>query len=375
MKIGQISHLYRPHLGGIENYVYRLKNSLEKRGHEATVYTTDLSIRGTTEREKNTFYCKTNFVLYRNPFSFELIRRLKESREDIYHLHGPWFFSSLFATKLLKGQPKVMTVHGARIEGWGPTVSVLDKLYRPFVRYILRNMRMVIALTKGEREYLLSRFKLSPDRIVVTPNGVEVDKFAFERDAVKKFVEKNRLKEDSFKVLYVGRFVSQKNPDKLISAVTRHMKTQNVEAILIGEGAESYVAKLRRMSDERVHILTKVRFEEIVAAYHASDLFVLLSPSEGLPTTMLEAMLCGLPILTTPVGGIPDVITDEINGLFLDLPVKEEDVASKISRFIDMDTSEINRMGKVNFEKIKTHYNWEIVADKILGVYNQVLGM
>lgn len=372
MKIGQISHLYRPHLGGIENYVYRLKNSLEKRGHEATVYTTDLSIQGTTEREKNTFYCKTNFVLYRNPFSFELIRRLKESREDIYHLHGPWFFSSLFATKLLKRQPKVMTVHGARIEGWGPTVSVLDKLYRPFMRYILRNMQMVIALTNGERKYLLHRFKLPHQRVVVIPNGIEIEKFAFDKGAIEEFIERNSLSDDSFKVLYVGRFVPQKNPDKLISAVKR-MRGQNVEAILIGEGPESYIAKLKEVSDERVHILTKLRFEEIVAAYHVSDLFTLLSPSEGLPTVLLEAMACGLPILTTPVGGIPDVVTPQINGLFLGLPVKEEDVASKIDRFISMNAADMDRMRKANAEKIKTCYNWEIVADKILDVYDQVL--
>jgi glycosyltransferase involved in cell wall biosynthesis len=148
-----------------------------------------------------------------------------------------------------------------------------------------------------------------------------------------------------------------------------------VEAILIGEGPQSYVNKLKKMSDERVRVLTKVKFEEIVAAYHACDLFTILSPSEGLPTTLLEAMVCGLPILTTPVGGIPDVITKGVNGLFLDLPVREEDVARKISHFMDMNASGVNRIGKTNVKKIKTRYNWEIVADEILSAYNQVLGM
>jgi glycosyltransferase involved in cell wall biosynthesis len=268
-----------------------------------------------------------------------------------------------------------MTVHGARIEGWGPVIFGLDKLYYPFAKHVLKSMQAVIALTRAERNHLLRRFKLHPEKVVVIPNGIEIDRFASDKSAVKKFIEKHRLRGDSFKVLYVGRFVSQKNPEKLISAVTKHMKNQNVEAILIGEGPQSYVNKLKKMSDERVRVLTKVKFEEIVAAYHACDLFTILSPSEGLPTTLLEAMVCGLPILTTPVGGIPDVITKGVNGLFLDLPVREEDVARKISHFMDMNASGVNRIGKTNVKKIKTRYNWEIVADEILSAYNQVLGM
>jgi glycosyltransferase involved in cell wall biosynthesis len=233
-------------------------------------------------------------------------------------------------------------------------------------------MQMVIALTKGERDHLLRRFKLSPKRVIVIPNGIEIDKYAFNKDATEKFIEKNHLKKDSFKVLYVGRFVPQKNPDKLILAM-RQMKGQNVEAIFIGEGPQRYVAKLKKISGERVHILTKVGFEEIVAAYHVSHLFALLSPSEGLPTVILEAMLCGMPILTTPVGGIPDVVAEGVNGLYLDVPVKEEDVANKISRFMNMSKSDRNRMGRTNIKKIRTHYDWEIVAEKILKVYNQVL--
>ncbi|GAI14914.1 unnamed protein product, partial [marine sediment metagenome] len=131
-----------------------------------------------------------------------------------------------------------MTVHGARIEGWGPTISVLNEFYRPFMRYILRNMQMVIALTKGEREYLLHSFKLPPERVKVISNGIEIDKFASNKGAAEKFVEKYHLKNDSFKVLYVGRFVPQKNPDKLISAM-KHLRGKNVEAILIGEDSQS----------------------------------------------------------------------------------------------------------------------------------------
>lgn len=374
MKIGQISHLYRPHLGGIENYVHRLKNSLEGKGQEVTVYTTDLSIRGTDKREKNTFYYKTDFVLKRNPFSSELIRKIKETRDDIYHLHSPWFFSSLFAAEVLGGRPKVMTVHSAGIRGGGLGTFMLDKLYHPFARRVLRKMDKLIALSEGERKSLLRYFGLSPESVVVIPNGIKIDEFTLDKMAAEEFVRKYRLKGDSIKVLSVGRLVPQKNPEKLISTVTKHMKDQNVEVIFIGGGPSAYLAKLREISDERIHIIGEVKFEELVAAYHSSDLFVFLGTWEGIPTVILEAMLCGLPVVATPVGGIPEVITKE-NGLFVGLPVSEEDLANKISYFMSIDKADIIKISKANIRKIKTHYNWELLADEVLGVYNQVLGV
>lgn len=374
MKIGQISHRYYPHVGGIENYVRRLKKSLEKMGHEITIYTTDFGIPRGTEREKGAFYCKTDFAIYRNPFSRELLQKLRKSDDDIYHFHSPWFFPSLFGARLLDRKPKVMTVHGARV-GVGPMLSTLSLLYHPFARQVLHNMDKIIALTKSERDYLLHRFKLPRRKVVVIPNGIEVESFRPRRGAIKEFTQKHGLLENSFKVLYVGRIIPEKNPDKLISAVAKHMEGKNIEVILIGDGSSSYITRLKRISDNRIHILGKLGFEELVAAYNTSDLFVFLGLVEGLPTVILEAMACGLPVLTTPVAGIPDVVTGGVNGLFLGLPVKEEDVAGKISRFMNTGASDINRMKKANVEKIKTHYDWEIVADGILNVYNQVLGM
>lgn len=374
MKIGQISHRYYPHVGGIENYVRRLKKSLEKMGHEITIYTTDFGIPRGAEREKGAFYCKTDFAIYRNPFSRELLQKLRKSDDDIYHFHSPWFFPSLFGARLLDRKPKVMTVHGARV-GVGPMLSTLSSLYYPFARRVLHNMDKIIALTKSERDYLVHCFKLPRRKVVVIPNGIEVESFRPKRRAIKEFVQKHGFREDSFKVLYVGRIIPEKNPDKLISAVTAHMRDENLEVILIGSSSQDYIAKLKKASDNRIHILGEVNFEELVAAYNASDLFVFLGLVEGLPTVILEAMLCGLPVLTTPVAGIPDVVTEGENGLFFDLPVKEEDVARKISRFMNMNALDTNRIGKANIKKIRTNHNWEIVANKILDVYNQVLEM
>jgi glycosyltransferase involved in cell wall biosynthesis len=264
-----------------------------------------------------------------------------------------------------------MTVHGAKIEEKDFITWLLNRAYHPFAQYILGNMDMLMTQGEKERTRLLHHFKLSPDKVIVVPNGIWIPKFNPDKEANEDFIEKYHLKEDSFKILYVSRLVDAKNPEKIISAVRDNMKNQNIEVILIGEGSSEYITKLKKISDKRVHILGEVRFEDLVAAYHVSDLFVFLGLWEGMPTVIMEAMLCGLPILTTSVAGIPDIITEGENGLFVKIPIDEKDLANKISYF--MNEADLNKMSEANIEKVKTQYNWDIVANKILDVYNEVL--
>lgn len=376
MKIGQISHVYPPSVGGLQNYVHRLKQSLVSKGTEVTVYTTDFDIRNETKsvREKNVIYCKTNFSLLRNPFSFDLMKKLKQSNEDIYHLHGYEFLPSLFATKILKNKPKVLTQHGAEIECNNLKIHLLNKAYHPFAQYILENMDMIIALGKRDRDFLLESFNLSPDKVVVIPNGVNANDFKSTDENNKNFIRRYDLNEDAFRILFVSRLIETKNAHKLINAVTKYIKSENIEVLIIGSGDVEYINQLKAISDKRTHILGefgKGNFNDLVAAYNVSDLFFLLSEwSEGMPTVLLEAMTCGLPILTTYGGSISDAITEGENGLFIDIPIDEKELAGKIEYFID---SNNKKMARANIVKVNREFNWEIIAERIYDVYKQVL--
>ena len=177
MRIGQVVHLYRPHLGGIENYVYRLKGYLESKGHQVTIYTTDLLLEKGFVPEEETVYCKTTLSLLRNPLSLELVSALRDSDEDVYHLHSPWFLTSLVAARVLREKPKVMTVHSAEIRNVDIKSRILNQLYRPFAKRILSNMDGMAALSERERDLLLREFSLPPADVVTIPNGIQVDGF------------------------------------------------------------------------------------------------------------------------------------------------------------------------------------------------------
>lgn len=375
MRIGQIVHTYWPHVGGIENYVCRLKSFLESRGHTVIVYTTDVHLDGQSRdyfREKETVYCKTIFSLLRNPFSLQLAKVLSKSEEDVYHLHSPWYLVSLVAATVLREKPKVMSVHSAQIENKDLKTKTFNIFYHPFAQHILSNMDTLISLSLKEKNRLLSQFKLSSQNIIPIPNGIELDELQRDNEAITKFMARYNLKQDTFKVLFVSRLVEEKNPEKLIRAITRYTKIESVEVILIGEGSVDCIKKLQRMSDKRVHILGKVSSEDLVAAYYTSDLFVFLGFWEGMPTVILEAMACGLPILTTPVGGIPDIITDGENGFFIGIPIDEKELADKIAYFMkNIDTAAY--MGETNKLKVYLNYGWDNIGSRILSIYEEVL--
>lgn len=371
MKIGHVTHIYLPHIGGIENYIYRLKSLHESQGHRVTIYTTTLSLRDGGSLSEEAVYCKTNFSIFRNPVSLELAQRLSAGNEDIYHLHSPWFLTSLIASRILKGKPKVMTVHSAQIGNKNLLIRILNLLYHNFAQYTLSNMDMLMPQGKRERQRLINGFNLCADDIVPIPNGIEIAKFRRKRGLESQFIKKYNLRPNSFKILFVSRLIPEKNPDKLIEAITKYIKNDDIDVILIGGGNEEYISNLRAISDKRIHILGMVSQEELVAAYFCANLFVFLGLWEGMPTVILEAMACGLPIVTTPVSGIPDMVTEGENGFFVNIPIDEKELADKIRYFTE--EVDIKKMGKVNASKVSQNYTWDIIGKKTMDIYKQVL--
>lgn len=370
--VGHITHSYYPNIGGIENYIRRLKFFLEKKGYEVNVYTTDWRVKK-IPKEKNTFYFKTNFTIFRNPISLEMLRSLRKSNDDIYHFHAPWFLINALSNFAIKNKPKVLTLHGIQLHGpFG--VFLTNTFYYPFAKNLMKSSNLIIAQAINEVLILTKHFNIPKEKIRIIPNGIEIEKFKRpKRSLLRKFIEKYGLKEDSFKLLFVSRLVPHKNPDKLIKAL-EFVKDENLEVVIIGEESNlNYSRYLRKLAnDSRIHILGKVNFDELVCAYHVCNAFAFLSIWDAMSAVVLEAMACGLPIISTRTGCIPFVVKNYENGLFVDSTHPKE-IASKISELMNMGNKYLKEMGKSNKEKIKKNYNWIDKAEEILQVYEELI--
>lgn len=375
MNIAQVSHCYRPSIGGIENYVYRLNESARAKGHAVTTYTTDLSRHNEESplpTESHVHYCETTASILRNPLSIELHRRLRSSDHDLYHVHSPWFLSTLAAAHAIpEDVPVVMTVHGADIRATGPLVRGLDLAYRPLAGYVFDRVDHTIALGTTERQYLLDRFDLQPSAVSVVPNGIYPEEFAVSDASLTQFCKRHRLDPDVPTILYVSRLTSEKNPRTFVDAVVDHLPGRELQALVVGTGQQSMLDDLHARADDRIRFLSNLPDEALQAAYHTATVFVFLGTWEGLPTVILEAMAAGAPVVTTEVGAISDVITEGENGQLLPESPDPRRVADAIEYYIDR-PEERSAVARRNRERIEQQYHWDDVARSILDIYKHV---
>jgi glycosyltransferase involved in cell wall biosynthesis len=376
MDVAQVSHLYRPSIGGIENYVYRLNESARAAGHDVTTYTTDLSLANDASplsTGEDVHYCETDFDILRNPLSVGLHRRLRRSSHDLYHLHNPWFLPTLEAAHAIPEDASVVqTVHSAQITSNNALVRALNVGYKPLAQYIFDRVDHNFVQGATEKQRLLDRFDIASDDVSVVPNGIHPDAYDVPDADVRAFQEAYDLDPDVPTVLYVSRLIPEKNPDVFVEAVSEHLPDRDLQAVLVGTGEPEFVESVRAMADDRVRFLSNLEFEELKASYHAADLFTFLGTWEGLPTVILEAMNARLPIISTPVGAIPDAVVDGEHGTIVSSPPDARGVATAIRYYLDLPGVRAE-VGERNRARVRTEYGWDGVAADILETYGSVV--
>jgi glycosyltransferase involved in cell wall biosynthesis len=149
-------------------------------------------------------------------------------------------------------------------------------------------------------------------------------------------------------------------------------KESKVKFLIVGDGPEK--SNLEKLSDE-LKISEDLLFpgyrEDILDIINAMDIFVLTSFHEGLPMVLLEAMGLGKPIVATKVGGIPEVITDQISGVLVK-PNDPEDLAQK-SLYLLQEREVREKMGSEAKRRIEESFTAERMAQRVLKIYQSMV--
>lgn len=199
--------------------------------------------------------------------------------------------------------------------------STPERDLAPWLRFILRfliRMRKarLISISHRIQAAICCTYRVAPNEAPVIYNPVDVKKFEVRR--------KGRTQEIVF--TNVGRLTEEKNHSMLLEAFqSARRECKNIRLQIVGEGELEH--KLKQKA-QMLGIDTDVAFmgnrKDIPEILANSDVFILSSVYEGLPLAILEAMAAGLPIISTDVGGISDVIRDNENGLLIrELSVEE----------------------------------------------------
>jgi glycosyltransferase involved in cell wall biosynthesis len=267
---------------------------------------------------------------------------------------------ALFAKVLLK-QPYVV---------WGR-----DDIYPPWrfkrllSRLVCRHAAGVIALTSDMKNEILT---FCDRTIYVIPNGVDFSRFG--RPHVHESRRLSAVQGDKQVILFVGGLRAIKGLDYLLEAMSIiKQKKSRATLVLVGDGTER--AHLKALArglniEERVTFAGSVPPERVPEYMVGADIFVLPSVSEAFPNVILEAMAAALPIVATRVGGVPEIVTDGVNG-FVVSPRNPRALAEKVLALLD-DTETRTRIAKANVLEAQK-YTWENVVLRLEKVYRASL--
>jgi len=336
-------------------------------GHDVTVLT--LNQKKIPENEFADGYrvlrFRSYFTMCGNSFAPGLILEIMRRRKsvDIIHAHSHLFFSTnvCVLARILNSAPLIVTSHGlisASAPAW------LNTLYKQtFSRATFRIADHIICYTDIEKENI-EKLGIDPGKISVIHNGVDTTLFTPE------IPEKTAGKKQ---ILWVGRFVTGKGVEYLIEAFSHvREKIPGTHLVLVGEGPEKTAIeeKIRILHlQSSVTLIDYLDNAELPGMYRDSDLFVLPSLMEGVPRTILEAMACGVPVVTTNLPHLVGII----DGAGLVVPPKEPTSLSDAILTILEDAHLAETMGQRGRTKIEQEHSWEDTVGKTLALYEAVI--
>lgn len=379
MKIAHINMFYYPTFGGVEQVIYELAKRQVQEGHEVHVFCCDSDKNKRIKIKEETIEgIKIHRISYWARLSLNtfiwpgLLWKLKENF-DIIHSHVSGHDYVLFAGVLsrIKCAKHIHTTHCPWTDN-----SFRPVILRPFLflndlfmnKFSFNFVDKIIAITPWELDILK---KYAEDKkITVIPNGM--DKIFFKKIKNNEFKKRNKITEKKL-VLFFGRLNPTKGPEKLAQAAINISKKRNdIAFVWVGpdEGKASEVKKLIKGYKNMKYLGPVKGKEKIAEIYQAADVYVLPSYREGLPLTLFEAMASGLPIVASPVNGVPFEIKEGVNGFFSDYG-NINSLQKNILKILD-NPQLARKISENNIKKSKK-FNWDIIFKKYMQEYKSLL--
>ncbi|MBO3839661.1 MAG: glycosyltransferase family 4 protein [Thermoproteota archaeon] len=328
-------------IGGIAYHVSKLMEHLSKRGNHVDKIST----------ENVPFINIKNLI---NPsFMFSaslksLMIRLRGERYDIVHAHN---LPSALPMKLFYCR-RVLTLHGVYSEQISSLHGRLfGRIARDFEKRALKWADAFSVVSKSTEEFY-KRLGFNP---LYIPNAIDFDD-----------IPKERVTLYENQVAYVGRLSYEKGVDLLVE-VARRLPEANF--VLIGDGP-LYIELLKASEKVRnLHLLGYKPRDEALKHLAGSRVFILPSRSEGLSTSILEAMALKIPVVATNVGGNSELVQSEATGFL----VEKNDVDSmaySVRRTLEENVSSMTLRA---YDLVMNNYNWNVVIESYLKLYRKLL--
>jgi glycosyltransferase involved in cell wall biosynthesis len=292
----------------------------------------------------------------------ELRHALESMDPTIVHIHfasrGSTLRKMILAEMVARaGRPLILHAHGSEFDEFH---RKLPSAVRRNVNRSLQRANVFITLSSQWRDFYVDECELSPSQVVVLANPVRVPNELPSREGrdVVQFVALGRLGERKGSYDLVNAFLGL--PEAL---------RNRAKLVLAGDGDVDGVRKLAAPAGGRIEVLSWIDATERDRILKASDVFALPSRAEGVPMALLEGMAYGLPSITSPVGGIPDVFKDGIDGTFV-TPGNIDQIRAAMVHLITDDAARL-AAGRRAREHAR-QYDVHVYARRLAEIYQRI---
>ncbi|XP_074550966.1 phosphatidylinositol N-acetylglucosaminyltransferase subunit A [Halichoeres trimaculatus] len=371
-RICMVSDFFYPNMGGVESHIYQLSQCLIEKGHKVVIVTHAYG------RRKGVRYLTNGLKVYYLPLqvmynqstattcfhSLPLLRCVFV-REGITVVHAHSSFSAmahdaLFHAKTM-GLNTVFTDHS--LFGFADVSSVLTN---KLLTVSLCDTNHIVCVSYTSKENTVLRAALNPEIVSVIPNAVDPTDFT---------PDPSQSKDDTITIVVISRLVYRKGIDLLGGIIPELcLKHPDVHFLIGGEGPKRIVLEEVREKyqlHDRVRLLGALEHKDVRGVLVQGHIFLNTSLTEAFCMAIVEGASCGLQVVSTRVGGIPEVLPDDF--ITLCEPTVRS-LCAGLETVIARQRSGLSPSSASVHARVRNLYTWRNVAERTEKVYDQVAG-
>jgi glycosyltransferase involved in cell wall biosynthesis len=300
------------------------------------------------------------------PFLKRMHRRYPFDLIDAHYVY-PDGLAAVMVSKVFK-KPVVLSARGSDIN-----LFITFPLIRRWIIYTLHRSDHIVAVS-GALKKTMVEIGIDDKKISVVPNGIDPDTFRpISQSRARSLLQ---LPPRGKMLLSVGNLLPTKGFQYIIEAfasIGRAPEGRHMRLYIVGQGP--YRAELEKQIERldlrsRVFLIGPIPHQQLYRWYNAADLFCLASVREGWPNVVMEALACGLPVVATAVGGVPEILTSQEDGLLIDAP-RDSRFAQQLGTTIL--TALRKRWSREKIARRRRDNTWQSVARRMEEIFRQTL--
>ena len=387
MKILMLSWEYPPRVvGGISRVVHDLSHKLVKDGQDVTVVTyrdgdtpyfeDDDGVK--VHRVDNFMIAPNNFIDWVMQLNFNMVAKAgeiinKEGKFDVIHAHD-WL--AAYAAKTLKTSydiPMICTIHATEAGRNNGIRTDMQKYINDTEWLLTYEASEVIVNSNYMKSEIQRLFGLPFEKINVVPNGVNLNNF---NNVYRDYDFRRRFAMDNEKIiLFMGRLVYEKGIQHLISAMPKILDHyHDVKLVIAGKGGmlDELKAQANNLGiSQKVYFAGYLNSKDVQKMYRCADISVFPSTYEPFGIVALEAMLAGVPVVVSDIGGLNEIVEHGVTGM-KSYAGNPNSIADSILTLL-FDHKLCDQVVKNAKAKVKTEYNWSKITSDTFFTYQKAI--